>query len=143
MRTPRSRWSLVFSLVILALTASYVYPRCGVERWDTKVGRGAEAASVDLSAPTSTTIADLTDPTRYPLLTHWPPPNRIVPVETTLWVVDATLLRNKFEDDPHAGDSDYHLVISDSAGHTMIAEIPFPDCAPVNRPGQQCAGDPR
>ena len=56
-------------------------------------------------SPTPTSIADLTDVTRYPAPAHWPPANRIAPVETTLWVVDATLLRFKFENDPHTGDS--------------------------------------
>ena len=37
--------------------------------------------------------------------------------------VSATLTEFKLE-----ADSDYHLVLSDGAGHTMISEIPDPAC---------------
>ena len=44
-------------------------------------------------------------------------------METTQWVINATLTEYKLE-----SDSDYHLVIQDASGNTMIAEIPAPSC---------------
>jgi hypothetical protein len=41
--------------------------------------------------------------------------------------IEATLFDYKEEAGAH-GDSDYHLAIKDSAGRTVIAEIPKPDC---------------
>jgi hypothetical protein len=42
--------------------------------------------------------------------------------------MDAILDGYKFENDPQSGDSDYHLVLRDSAGNTMVAEIAYPPC---------------
>ena len=58
-----------------------------------------------------------------------PPRNRISPYETTIWTVSATLVQYKLE-----ADSDYHFVLLDEAGNTMIAEIPSPDCLPDTAP---------
>jgi hypothetical protein len=52
-----------------------------------------------------------------------PSRNRVRPVETTVFSVSAKLLRVKQE-----ADSDFHLVLSDTGGRTMIAEIPSPSC---------------
>jgi hypothetical protein len=43
--------------------------------------------------------------------------------------VDATLTLIKLE-----SDQDYHLVIQDASGNTMIAEIPAPTCVPSSSP---------
>lgn len=64
-----------------------------------KTGKDAQAASINLSSSTPTTIAFLTDLKRFPPSHSWPPPNRIAPKETTLWTLDA-LDSFKFEDDP-------------------------------------------
>src|SRR5207248_4126129 len=40
----------------------------------------------------------------------------------------------KSENSPTSGDSDYHLVLSDNAGNTMIAEIPSPSCVDPSSP---------
>lgn len=58
-----------------------------------------------------------------------PPSNRISPWETTIWTVTATLVQYKRE-----ADSDYHFVLLDEFGNTMIAEIPSPDCLPETAP---------
>jgi len=118
----------VFLLSCLAFAAPELFARCGVQRWDVKTGKDAPAAAIDLSSPTPTTIAFLTDLTRFPPPHPWPPSSRIAPEETTFWTLDATLDMYKFENDPQSGDSDYHLVIKDDAGNTMVAEIPFPGC---------------
>src|SRR5437764_12653521 len=88
---------------------------CGVERWAVKTGTDADVARVNLGTPTATTIASLTAITAPAAL---PSSNRVSPVETTVFSLDATLTEFKLEQ-----DSDYHLVLSDGAGHTMIAEI--------------------
>ncbi len=65
---------------------------------------------------------------------HLPSHSRIVPDETRVWVVDAILTLYKVEDDPITGDSDYHLVLSDGSGNTIIAEIPSPGCVGSGSP---------
>jgi hypothetical protein len=123
------RGGRVLILAALLLGATRQAPgRCGVERWDIKTGKDPAAASIDLSSPTPTTILFLTDLSRFPAPSHWPPPNRIAPEEETLWTLDATLDSFKFENSPTSGDSDYHLIIKDDLGNTMVAEIPFPGC---------------
>ncbi|MDQ1536231.1 MAG: hypothetical protein QOE58_624 [Actinomycetota bacterium] len=91
---------------------------CGVERWGVKTGTDAGAARVDLTSVKRATVAELD---------ALPPPvdpiARVTPVEDTVFEVSATLTFYKTE-----ADSDYHLVLSDDLGHTMIAEIPLPDC---------------
>ena len=65
----------------------------------------------------------------------WPAPspipanNRVSPYETTVWVLNATLTKYKNE-----SDSDYHLVLSDAAGNTLVAEIPLPACVGSGSP---------
>jgi hypothetical protein len=58
-----------------------------------------------------------------------PASNRLQPTETTVYVVDATLTEYKLET-----DSDYHLVIKDASGNTMIVEIPSPSCVGSGSP---------
>ena len=93
---------------------------CGVERWSVKVGTDPDASLVSLTSTTSQTISYLrgiTAPATPPLNA------RVQPTEITDFVIDATLVEYKLEN-----DSDYHLVIKDAAGNTMIAEIPDPAC---------------
>ena len=95
---------------------------CGVERWSVKTGTDAAAAQVSMT-PQDTTIAAL----------------RVLPVpsglgagsarfagsgEMQVWrLSNVTLTQYKLEK-----DGDYHLVLKDSAGATMIVEIPAPKC---------------
>jgi hypothetical protein len=51
------------------------------------------------------------------------------PTEKTVFVIDATLVKFKKE-----ADLDYHLVIADANGNTMIAEIPDPSCVGASSP---------
>lgn len=90
---------------------------CGVERQELKVGRDSEASKVPLT-PKPTTIAALS---AYANDTS---PYRVAPVETTVWRISAHLTDYKAED-----DSDYHLVIRDAQGRSMIAELADPGCA--------------
>jgi N-acetylmuramoyl-L-alanine amidase len=93
---------------------------CGVERWSVKTGMDGDAGKVNAKSVTQTTIFNLRSlhpPGALPLK------SRVRPVETTVFSVSAKLLRVKQE-----ADSDFHLVLSDSGGRTMIAEIPSPSC---------------
>ena len=99
---------------------------CGIERWAVKTGTDAGAGSVATTTIVSTTIANLrslTAPTSLPSST------RVAPTENTVFRLDATLYQYKLET-----DSDYHLVLQDAAGSTMIAEIPDPACVGATSP---------
>lgn len=103
-----------------------LWAQCGVERWSIKTGTDANAGSINLLATTPTTIASLvalSAPNPIPVNA------RVSPTETTVWTIDATLTGFKVE-----GDSDYHLVIADASGATMIAEIPSPNCVSGTSP---------
>jgi hypothetical protein len=93
---------------------------CGVERWSIKTGTDADEAKINVQSTTPTTIASMRALAKPASL---PSNNRIQPTETTVFRIQATLNQYKLEN-----DSDYHLVISDSNGQTMITEIPDPAC---------------
>ncbi len=93
---------------------------CGVERWSVKTGTDVDAGLINLQSTTQTTVASLTS---LSAPTTLPANNRIQPTETTVFQLHATLTEYKLE-----GDSDYHLVLSDGSGNTMISEIPSPSC---------------
>ncbi|HST28124.1 MAG TPA: PPC domain-containing protein [Rudaea sp.] len=99
---------------------------CGVERWSVKTGTDADVGSVNLSVSQSNDIVTMRSWTAPNPI---PPNNRVAPYETTVWVLDATLTEYKLEN-----DSDYHLVIKDASGNTMIAEIPDPACVGAGSP---------
>lgn len=122
MRFPR----IVLCLLVLALFELPLFGQCGVERWAVKTGTDADAGLVNLNSTTSTTISYLRGLTAPASL---PSNNRIQPTETTQFVLNATLVEYKLET-----DSDYHLVIKDSAGNTMIAEVPSPSCVGAGSP---------
>ena len=99
---------------------------CGVERWSVKTGTDADVGLVNINNPVLQTISYLRSQTAPATL---PASNRVQPIETTTFVIDATLVEYKLET-----DSDYHLVIKDAAGNTMIAEIPDPACVGTGSP---------
>ena len=100
--------------------------QCGVERWPVKTGTDQDAGLVNLSSPTASTVASLSGrPAPNPI----PDNRRAQPTETTLFVVNATLTKYVL-----AYDSDYHMVLTDSTGRTMIAEIPSPGCVGPGSP---------
>lgn len=105
---------------VFAVAALAAALHCGTARWDVKTLRDPAASSLSTTiVPTS--IADL--------MRLKPPanpdslPDRIAPVETTLWSVHARLLAYWVE-----SDSDYHLLLGDLHSGTFYAEIPSPDC---------------
>ena len=113
-------------VVLLMLLPARTPAQCGVERWSVKTGTDPDAGLVNLSSLNPTTIANLTGITAPASL---PDNNRIQPTETTVWVINATLVKYVL-----AYDSDYHMVLADSAGRTMIAEIPAPGCVGPGSP---------
>jgi hypothetical protein len=92
---------------------------CGVERWAVKTGTDADRNKVSTTV-VSTTLSYLgsrAKPSSYPS-TH-----RIAPYELHTYQVKAYVTQYKIE-----ADSDIHLVLKDSAGRKMIAEIPKLPC---------------
>lgn len=152
MRRETSRWSLqsvglFFSLALVAAgcsvdrapaTAAQVddsepltmvgNQRCGVERWGVKTGTDSSVGQVNLAAgPQDTTIAQLR---AFAVPGTIPLDARVAPAETTVWrLTNVTLTIVK-----HENDSDDHLVLTDSAGNTMITEVPSPACVGSGSP---------
>ena len=102
------------------ITISIVSPTCGVERWTVKVGTDPDAGLVNLSSTTPVTIATMRG---WAAPSPTPPPSRLAPHETTAYIINGTLTDYKEE-----GDVDYHIVVQDGAGNTVITEIPCPCC---------------
>jgi hypothetical protein len=115
-------------LFILALVSvpTQILAQCGVERWSVKTGTDADVGLINLSSATSQTITTMRG---WPAPSPIPANNRVSPYETTQWVLNATLTQYKAE-----SDSDYHLVLSDASGNTLIAEIPSPSCVGSGSP---------
>ena len=119
----------VASLLFIAASFSLPAPilaQCGVERWSVKTGTDADVGMINLSSSTNNTIVTMrgwTAPSPIPAN------NRVSPYETTQWVLNATLTQYKLE-----SDSDYHLILADASGNTLIAEIPSPNCVGGSSP---------
>jgi len=120
------RRSRLFLAVLLLVVPTSLFAQCGVERWSVKTGTDADVGLVNLNSSTNTTIAALRAPAAPSPI---PPNNRVSPWETTEWVLNATLTLYKLE-----SDSDYHLVLQDANGLTMIVEIPSPSCVGAGSP---------
>lgn len=88
------------------------------ERWAVKTAADPDAQALTDQVPTDGTIQALTALPVPPVL---PSDGRSEGAEKTLWSVEATLTAYRAE-----ADGDYHMVIADEAGRTMIAEIPKP-----------------
>lgn len=85
-----------------------------------KTGTDPDAGLVNTTSATKSSIAAMD---AEPKPSSLPANARITPTETTVYSITATLTVYKLED-----DSDYHLVLTDSVGDTMIVEIPHPAC---------------
>ena len=114
---------LAFALVCLPKEG---LAQCGVERWSVKTGTDSDAKNVNLGVSTLATIQNLIALSAAGSL---PDNSRVAPAETTVWVLNATL-----REYVRAYDSDYHMVLTDDAGRTMIAEIPSPTCVGQSSP---------
>jgi len=112
---------LVLSLAAAVLFAlPQLYAACGVERWSVKTGTDSMASQVNLSSYISSTIYNFHQSAKPASL---PANSRISPRETTQYQLSGTLTKYNRQ-----ADSDYHLVITDSAGRTMIVELPASNC---------------
>lgn len=99
---------------------------CSQERLSVKTGTDADVEKIGLSAIAPTTIATMRD---WPKPSFIPSNNRIPPYEATVWVMNATLTGYQLDD-----DSDYHLVLKDDSGNTIIARIPCACCVGAASP---------
>jgi hypothetical protein len=105
--------------------------RCGVERWNVKTAVDSDVGRIDITKTTATSISallQLAEPASRPN------DARVDPTETTVFSVTARLTRYKWENSGKTGDSDYHLVIEDDNGKSMVAEIPNPECVGPSSP---------
>ncbi len=96
---------------------------CPIERGPVKEGSDASRFSVSTTV-TATSIAYLgsrAKPSSYPTN------NRIAPYELKTWQLRAYLTQYKVE-----SDGDLHLVLNDSTGRHMVAEIPYGSCVPAS-----------
>src|ERR1043165_7842522 len=97
MRCRRSAVRLFSVLTLLLFVAQYgALAQCGVERWSVKTGTDADKNLVNLSSSTATTIAAMRAPAAPNPI---PANNRVSPMETTQWVINATLVEYKLESD--------------------------------------------
>jgi hypothetical protein len=119
-------WVPLVLFVIASLSAPPIFAQCGVERWSVKTGTDADVSLVNLGTSTATTIASMRSLTAPGTL---PSNNRVLPTEATVFTINATLTQYKLE-----SDSDYHLILSDASGNTMIVEIPSPNCVGTGSP---------
>ncbi|MBV8517410.1 MAG: hypothetical protein JO197_08410 [Acidobacteria bacterium] len=111
---------------VALLLALPLRAQCGVERWSIKTGTDSGASAINLGSYVSSTIYNMQQSVRPASI---PSTTRVAPRETTQYQVSGTLIKYAKE-----SDSDYHLVIKDSAGRTMIVEIPAPNCVGAGSP---------
>jgi hypothetical protein len=116
---PRSSIRQYLAAKVAAAPAEELLLPAVHERWAVKTGSDADAQELTNQAPTLTTIAQLT---ALPVPGFLPPDGRSDGAEKTVWQLTATLQAFGRE-----ADGDYHMVIADEQGSTMIAEIPNPD----------------
>ncbi len=129
------RWLLCASLVLTSCVGS---PRsgeeeeeeelstgsCGVERWAVKTGTDTAVSQVNMTAQDTTIVSlrGIAVPSTFsstsPRFTYAGSPEI-----QNFRLTNVTLTQYKLEN-----DSDYHLVLADASGNTMIAEIPYPGC---------------
>jgi hypothetical protein len=106
--------------IFILLVLGGIVVSCGSERWSVKTGSDPDSWMVDLSNPYYTTVTEMGSFDRPGYL---PPNNRVDPYETMSYYTNAYLIQYKRE-----SDQDYHLVLMDDNGSTMVAEIPYPNC---------------
>jgi hypothetical protein len=125
MKSKRILWLSSVCVVLLVFLPGRASAQCSGERWPVKIGADADANLVNLNSTSPTSIAALTG---IPVPSTLPDSARVQPNETTVWVLNATLVKYV-----RSFDSDYHMVISDGT-RTMIAEIPDPGCVGPGSP---------
>jgi hypothetical protein len=107
-------------LAVSLFVVQSAFAQCDVARGPVMAGVDADARYVDAAAPLPITIAALHEISAPRPL---PQSSRVMPVETTLYSVHATLMALTVD-----ADSSYQLLLSDDAGRTMLATLPPPGC---------------
>ena len=95
---------------------------CGTWRWGVKTGTDQDVGKVNLT-PEVTTIQALTSLATPSVSYCKRQPDELKTYELR----DVTLKFQRLE-----ADGDYHLIASDSAGRTMLVEVPYPGCVGHN-----------
>jgi hypothetical protein len=88
------------------------------DRWSVKTAADTDAQAMTGQAPVTATIAELI---ALPIPAFLPPDGRSDGPEKTMYQLTATL-----QEFGREADGDYHMVMADDQGNTMIAEIPNP-----------------
>jgi hypothetical protein len=119
------RTTLILILLLLACIATWSLrangQTCGTQRWNVKTLQDADAAAIDFTKITDTTVHSMVS---LPVPHKLPRNGRFRPIETTVFRLHAIRLGYTWE-----RDRDLHVIISDPAtGETMVAEIPAPEC---------------
>ena len=109
--------SIVCSVVTTLATA-----QCGVERWPIKVA--TDTAANKISAQHTPATVNQLSLIQAPINPAIKTKTRYTPTELTVYEVTAKITLVKQE-----ADSDYHIVLADDNGNTMIVESPAPNCA--------------
>ena len=137
----------VLLLLLSAFTATGLQAQqaCGgTERWQVKVGADSNVGSVQLQ-PIPISLQDLINLSHSQLPPSSDNDTRL-PEEMSVYQFKGHLVQ--FKQEAGKGDSDYHLVVTDDSlqftgdsqhdgpGHSVIAEIPDPNCIPGKK------GDP-
>jgi len=101
---------------------------CGVWRWPVKTGSDADRSKVSKTVDLTSIkhLVGLTAPSSFP---HYYQKHRFRGAERHTWQLTARLTQFRLED-----DGDIHLVLKDSSGRHMIAEIPTPGCVANSSP---------
>ncbi|HEV8229763.1 MAG TPA: hypothetical protein VGQ86_07380 [Candidatus Limnocylindria bacterium] len=126
---PRPLVVALLTALLLATVASSVADAavtCGKARWPVKTGTDQDRASIDLAHVVPTTIAALRG---LSAPSPRPQDRRVTSTETTVFSITAFITHYKKEP-----DSDYHIVIADENGLTMVTEIPHPSCVKGQSP---------
>ncbi len=108
---------------------------CGTERWAIKTGTDTGAPLVARQTVIPSSVAAMSG---FVVPAGLNGPQRLSPVEFNSYVIDASLVEYRL-----AEDSDYHLVLKDAAGKTMIAKIPHLDCVGASSPFRSAIADAR
>lgn len=116
-------------LVALATATAHASP-CGEERAAVKLGLDAEAVRLS-TEPYDTTVARLV---ALPRPGRIPESTRAGDVERMVWRVEGTMVAYKLET-----DGDFHVVLADEHGVTLIVEVPAPQCTESGAWGEQVA----
>jgi hypothetical protein len=93
---------------------------CGFDRWPVKDALDRDAGQINLTQQ-DTTIAALTA-LPAPQTPYYRYDKRYTPVETTVYRLSAIIRRISYL----ADDGDYHIIVADDAGRTMVVEAPDP-----------------